>query len=163
MPSAPLLLASGFPCPAVWAVLVLLQAGLMASMLNFYGRVVLVTGAGGGRHAKVGRLTSGSLLSRSTPFRSRCSRSGGCGLSVGTADSGGGAASGVSGWIPWGWWEDGQRLSSRRRICWGGGGGAGQSWVESQKLLVQPPPVWTSQGLGSCLRREASLGCGLQN
>ena len=48
-------------------VCVPLQTRLMASMLRFNGRVVLVTGAGGGEYVKAGGRVSSSLSCWETP------------------------------------------------------------------------------------------------
>ena len=75
-------------------VCVSLQARLMASPLRFDGRVVLVTGAGGGEYAK-----ARGPASSSGPGSARsCS----CDLSIWAAGSGGGAAWGASDWTRWG-------------------------------------------------------------
>lgn len=122
--------------PQRFCLCVSLQAGLMYSPLNFNGRVVVVTGAGGGEYAKCGGLALISLSCRELRFSGLgYVRSHSCGHSV--RDSswqrwrvGEEAAWGAS---DGSWWGG---LSLEHQIYCGGRGGAGQPSVWSQKHLV---------------------------
>lgn len=142
-----------------------LQVGLMASPLRFDGRVVLVTGAGGGEHAKAG----GHALPGVAAWEQLPS-----GLSMGLRAAGGvgkqrpgerrgerGAGRGrMRG-------EDVQLLLSGHRVCCGGRGGAGgRAWGATDsyprgQLQPLPRPALCSRPWAPELREEGG-GAGLR-
>lgn len=100
-----------------------LQVGLMASPLRFDGRVVLVTGAGGGEHGKAGGHALPGVAAWEQLLSGLCR-----GLRAAVGSGVGGAAWGARGWTRGGRGEGVELLLSGHRVCGGRGGAGGRAW-----------------------------------
>lgn len=147
----------------------------MASPLRFDGRVVLITGAGGGEPAKAGGRAPASLRAASPLFRAGDTRAVAAAVPAsGLREAGEGAieATWEASTRPGGaTWEDVGQPFSEHEVCRGGRGGAGQpgagSWEHrgspSGVQPARPPlPGGASRGPRPCVGRAAGRRSGLQ-